>query len=146
QRYIILKRLSEDVKEIRTELRRQHSDVENDLSLKVLEETFKGYLEEKFTDFMSNLSANEFANCFYDQWLSLESRIRREIDQYLSDFESGSGLSHELADNILNDENRHNELSREALPQHTEAKSESPAPRSPFMSQKEIDELFELDL
>ncbi|CAG8788460.1 17295_t:CDS:1, partial [Racocetra fulgida] len=43
-------------------------------------------------------------------------------------------------DNILNDENRRNKPSREASPQYTEAESESPASRSPFMSQEEMDE------
>ncbi|CAG8773615.1 10871_t:CDS:2, partial [Ambispora leptoticha] len=78
--------------------------------------------------------------------LCKESRMRYRINQYLSNFKSSSSPSHESANNILNNENRRNEPSREASPQHTKAESESPAPRSSFMSQEEMDELFELDL
>ncbi|CAG8848165.1 16328_t:CDS:1, partial [Racocetra persica] len=36
------------------------------------------------------------------------------------------GSSYELADNILNNENMHNELSREVLSQYSEPEHESP--------------------
>ncbi|RIB14638.1 hypothetical protein C2G38_2040018 [Gigaspora rosea] len=91
--YHLIKKINEDIKEMKAEVKRQRKEKESDLSSQVLDdvftnvvkqlfpqhvyfsqsilkETLKSYLEEAYPEFMSNMSPNEFTNCFHSEWYS----------------------------------------------------------------------------
>ncbi|CAG8771678.1 7507_t:CDS:2, partial [Ambispora leptoticha] len=83
--YILIQDLHNNVREIKTELNRQQRDSNNDLSSQdvylnvvkrlfpkqiypsqsTLKEALKDYLSEIYPEYMSEISANEYTNCFH---------------------------------------------------------------------------------